>query len=98
MLTDEQCKYLGSMKFINIIDEHVKALAEYQVKYLPSAPEVVGTIVLILHVFYNSEEITKLSFNLRNYDYDELLDIAKNIKDNEFIMFEMDNALGGSYD
>lgn len=95
MLNSEQVEYISSMKFINKIDEHVKVLAEYDVRFLPSAQNVIGKIILILNVFYNGDKITELSFNLQNYNYEELLEVAKDIKSNEFIMYELDQYLSG---
>jgi len=95
MLSKEQIDYLTSMKFINSIDEKVKVIAEYEIKFLPAAPTVVGRIILILAVFYSEEKVTTMSFDLQNYNYEELLDVAKNIKRNEFIMHEMDTYLAG---
>jgi len=93
MLTEEQIEYLNSMKFINVIDDNIRVLAEFEVKYLPSAPKVVGRIILVLNVFFRSDKITRLTFDLQNYNYDDLVEIAKNIKSNEFIMYELDTYL-----
>ena len=95
MLTEEQIEYLNSMKFINVIDDNIRVLAEFEVKYLPSAPKVVGRIILVLNVFFRSDKITRLTFDLQNYNYDDLVEIAKNIKSNEFIMYELDTHLAG---
>lgn len=98
MLTDEQIKLLGTIKFLNVIDDQVKVLSEYEVKYLPAAPNIVGRIILVLNVFFKGEKYSEISFDLQNYDYDELVEIAKNIKRNEFIMYELDMHLAGSID
>ena len=95
MLTEEQINYLESMKFINVIDEQVKVIAEFEIKYLPSAPNIVARVILVLTVFFRGDKITNLSFDLQNYNYQELIDIAKNIKNNEFIMYELDTHLSG---
>jgi hypothetical protein len=96
MLTDEQIQKLESIKYINKIDSNIKVLAEYKIQYLPAAPTVVGRIVLFLTVFCNGRKITVLSFNLENYKYEELIDIAKNIDKNGFIMYELDMYLAGN--
>jgi len=95
MLNEQQVDYLSSMKFINVIDPQVKVLAEFKIKYLPAAPLVVGHVILILNVFFQGDKITELSFDLRNYNYEELIEIAKNIKKNEFLMYELDAHLSG---
>lgn len=98
MLTEEQINLLSTIKFLNVIDEQVKVLSEYEVKYLPAAPNVVGRIILVLNIFFKGEKYSEISFDLQNYDYDELAEIAKNIKCNEFIMYELDQHLAGSMD
>ena len=95
MLTEQQRKDLGSMKMLNIIDEQIRVMAEYVPREPVDASGTVEIVVLVLYVFYQDEPITKLSFNLRDYDYEELQDIARNIRDNEFIMYELDLALSG---
>lgn len=95
MLTEQQIDYLGSMKYINVIDDRLKVLSEFEIKYLPAAPSVVGRIILILNVFYNGEKVTNLSFDLQNYNYEELVEIAKNVKENGFMMHELDLYLMG---
>ena len=95
MLTEEQITYLKSIKYINVIDEKVKVLSEFDIKYLPAAPNIVGKVILILNVFYNNDKITELSFDLQNYNYDELIEIGQNIKKNDFIMYELDTHLAG---
>jgi len=96
MLTEEQINYLGSMKYINVIDHQIKVISEFDIKYLPAAANVVGKVILILTVFFKNEKIDVLSFDLQNYNYDELIEIASNIKKNEFIMYELDAHLSGS--
>lgn len=95
MLTETEIDQLTSIKFINVIDEQIRVLAEFEVKYLPAAPTVVGRIILVLTVFYKNDKITVLSFDLQNYNYAELIEIAKNIKNNDFIMYELDTYLSG---
>jgi len=95
MLSDQQINHLSSMKYINVIDKRLKVLTEYEIKYLPTAPNVIARIILILNVFYNGEKVTNMSFDLQNYNYEELIEIAQNIKENAFMMHELDLYLAG---
>ena len=95
MLSKEQVDYLSSINYINNIDGKVQVVSNYEVLYLPATRNVIGKVLLILKVFYLGSKVTDLSFNLQNYKYDELIEIAKNIRNNEFIMYELDQALSG---
>ena len=95
MLTEQQRNEIGTMKYLNIIDEQIRVMAEYVPKKPAGPASPVEIFVLILHVFYKDEPLTRLSFNLQDYEFDELQDIARNIRDNEFIMYELDLALSG---
>jgi hypothetical protein len=39
--------------------------------------------------------VDTLSFDLHNYEYDEIIHLIKNIRGNEFLLQEVDNLLGG---
>jgi hypothetical protein len=93
MLTEQQRTDISSMKFLNIIDEQIRVMVEYVPKGAVEDPDSVELVVLVLYVFYQDEPLTKLSFNLHDYEFDELQDIGRNIRDNEFIMYELDIAL-----
>jgi uncharacterized protein YcbK (DUF882 family) len=95
MLTEQQRDDIGTMKFLNIIDEQIRVIAEFAPKQPADASSPVDTYVLVLYVFHKDEPITRLTFDLRGYDYEELQDMARNIRDNEFIMYELDLALSG---
>jgi len=95
MLNEQQINNLMSLKFINIIDNDIRVLTEFDIKYLPAKPSVVGRIIFILNIFFKGDKLSQLSFDLQNYDYEELIEIAKNIKSNDFIMYELDTYLAG---
>ena len=80
---------LESLKFINKIDKHLKAVSD--VKILNDGQ--VQRVVLKLDLFYDNDAITPMTFNLHNYSFDEIVDVARNIKDNEFILTEIDMML-----
>jgi len=95
MLNEQQINYLSSFKFINVIDCNIKVLTEFDIKPLPAKPSVVGRVIIILNIFFKGDKLSQLSFDLQNYNYDELIEIAKNIKSNDFIMYELDSYLAG---
>jgi hypothetical protein len=93
MLTQQQRTDISSMNFLNIIDDQIRVMVEFVHKGLVEDQDGVELVVMVLFVFYQDEPLTKLSFNLRNYEFHELQYIGKNIRDNEFIMSELDMVL-----
>lgn len=93
MLTQQQRTDISSMRFLNIIDDQIRVMVEFVHKGVVDDQDGAELVVMVLFLFYQDEPLTKLSFNLRNYDFDELQDIGKNIRNNEFIMNELDMAL-----
>lgn len=97
-LSPTQLEELSGTSFVNKIDDKMTIVSEL------GAPELVGPhpddyrVVLYLKVFWEGEEATMLSFNLINYDYDDLIYTAKNIGKNEYILREVDEYLSGAGD
>lgn len=89
--TQDEIEQLRSLKFINRIDEHLTVVSGVDIR------EDEGTnlqrVVLKLDLFYDNDAITPITFDLHNYSFDEIVDIAKNIKSSEFILNEIDIAL-----
>ncbi|GAB1257729.1 hypothetical protein [Aurantivibrio plasticivorans] len=54
--------------------------------------------LLSLKLMYDGEPAGELSFNLHGYSEDEALQIAKDVKNNHFLMREIDEYLWGESD
>ncbi|MGD8938839.1 MAG: hypothetical protein PVJ72_05630 [Gammaproteobacteria bacterium] len=93
VLDQTQIDQLSTLCFINRIDSHLKIVSSVKV-----FTTVDGTfrILLVLEIFYDEEKIDELSFNLHNYDYEDIVHTARNIRSNEFILQEVDNLLAGN--
>jgi len=94
MFTSSQINHLTTLNFINIIDQHVRAVSSIQL--ICDNKDKVIRVLLLLDVYFGSEKITDLSFDLHNYNYDDIQEIACNIRSNEFLMYEIDVALSGA--
>ena len=90
MFTQAQIEHLSTLHFINHIDDNVRIVSSIQLHHSD-----IVRVELLLNVFHHNEKIIELSFDLHNHPYQEIIDIAKNIRNNEFIMYEVDLALGG---
>jgi len=51
--------------------------------------------LLILDIFIDDKQIDRMSFNLHNYAYEEIVDLAQHIRANEYILRAVDTALAG---
>jgi hypothetical protein len=51
--------------------------------------------MLLLEIYYNNNKVDTLSFDLHDYKYEEIIHLAKNIRDNDFLLQEVDNFLAG---
>ena len=91
--TREQIDYLSSMHFINRIDDHLRIVSSIDMSSV--AEHIPPRILLLLEIFYNNNRVDTLSFDLNNYEYDDIVHLAKNIRDNEFILQEVDIFLAG---
>lgn len=93
VFSQEQINYLSSLHFINNIDTHLRILSN--VRVIEVADNIAPRVVLLLEVLYDNARIDTLSFDLRNYGYEDIIHIAKNIRSNEFILQAVDNLLAG---
>jgi hypothetical protein len=93
ILTLTQIEHLSSLRYINNIDEHMKIVSS--VKVLENAPQYDNSVLLILDIFIDNKQIDKMSFNLHNYAYAEIIELAQHISDNEYILRAVDTALSG---
>jgi len=88
-----QIDYLSSQHFINKIDQHLRIISS--VRVVSHAVNTAPSVVLKIDIYYDNHQSGNLSFNLHNYEYEEILAIAKNIRGNEYILHEVDNLLSG---
>jgi hypothetical protein len=88
-----QIDYLSSQYFINKIDHHLRIISS--VKIVSHDVNTSPRVILKLEIFYDNHQSGNLSFDLHNYEYEDILAIAKNIRANEFILHEVDNFLSG---
>lgn len=91
--SQEEIDYLSSLHFINNIDHHLRIISS--VKLISNATHTAYRVMLMLEIFYNNDKYGNLSFDLRNYEYEDIIEIAQNIRKNEFILQEVDNFLSG---
>lgn len=91
--SQEQIDYLSSLLFINKIDDHLRIISS--VKVISTTMHTAPLVKLMLEIFYDNHQSGNISFDLRNYEYDDIVSIAQNIRDNDFILQEVDNYLSG---
>lgn len=91
--SQSELESLSSQHFINNIDPHLRIISSVRVD--THAATTTPNVVLEIDIYYDNRQSGRLSFNLHNYEYDEILAIAKNIRSNEFILYEVDNLLSG---
>lgn len=91
--SQKQIEYLSSLHFINMIGEHIKSVSSIRVSTDEDYKPV--RIILELEIYYDNNKMDDLEFNLYNYDYEDIIDVARNIRTNEFILQEIDNVLAG---
>jgi hypothetical protein len=86
-LTPEQIEHLSSLRYINSIDNHMKIVSSVKVHG--------NGVLLVLDIFIDDKQMDKMSFNLHNYDYDDIINLAQHIRENEYILRAVDTALAG---
>lgn len=91
--TQEQIDFLSSFHFINRIEEHLKIVSS--IRIINIAEQAPPRVLLQLEIYYNNDKVDTMDFDLHDYEYEEIIHLAKNIRDNEFILQEVDNFLGG---
>ena len=90
LFTQEQIQHLSTLRFISKIGDHLGIISG--VKFHPRGDNLV---LLVLEIYYDGEKVDMLSFNLRNYEYEEIVDVVRNIRSNEYILREVDKLLAG---
>lgn len=93
VLTPEQIEHLSSLRYINAIDEHMRIVAG--VKVLDNTGQYDNSVLLVLDIFIDDNRIDKMSFNLHNYAYEEIVALARDIRNNDYILRAVDTALAG---
>jgi hypothetical protein len=88
-----QIDSLLSQHFINKIDHHLRIISSIRIVNLATSSE--PNVILNIDIYYDNHQSGSLSFNLHNYEYEEILAIAKDIRANEYILHEVDNFLSG---
>ena len=91
--TQAQIDYLSSLHFINRIDDHLRIVSSVDVSSV--AEHIPARVLLLLEIYYNNNRVDTLSFDLNNYGYEDIIHLAKNIRENEFILQEVDIFLAG---
>jgi len=94
VFSKDQIEYLSSLHFINRIDDHLKSVNNVNVVEMSGT--MPARIILSLEIYYNDSKVDILTFDLHNYNYEDIIEIAKDIRSSEFIMQEVDNFLSGS--
>ena len=92
-LTQVQIDQLTSLFFINKIDKNLKIVSKVRVQ--SNSTHAQNHVLLLLEIFYNEDKIDDMSFNLENYAYDDIIEVAQNIRSNEYILQAVDNLLAG---
>lgn len=95
MLQQAEINELLSTNFLNKIDDHLTIISEIRVPDKSVWNGKDELVFLHLNVYYDGEKMTTLCFNLMNYDYEDIVNTAKNIKSNEFLLREVDDYLSG---
>ncbi|WP_150047397.1 MULTISPECIES: hypothetical protein [Methylomonas] len=93
VLSPSQIEHLSSLRYINNIDEHMRIVSS--VKVLDNAHQHDNLVLLLLDIFIDDKQIDQMSFNLHNYAYEEIVDLARNIRGNDYILRAVDTALAG---
>ena len=91
--SEEQLAYLSSLHFINQIDTNLRAVSNINIINIDDG--IPPRIILLLELFFYDKKVDTLQFDLHNYEYDEVIHIAKNVRENEFLLQEIDNFLAG---
>ena len=88
-----QIERLRSLRFMHKLDDHIHLVSSIIVT--SASPNNPYRITLVVDIYHEGTPIENISFDLNNYSYEEIVDIAKNIKQNEFILYEIDTLLSG---
>jgi len=94
VFSQEQIDYLSSLHFINKIDDHLKSVNNIQIVEIPAGQP--ARVILALEIYYDDSKFDVLTFDLHNFNYEDIVAVTRDIRSNEFIMREVDNFLSGS--
>jgi len=92
-LSQTQIDHLSSLHFINKIDRHLRLLSS--IRIVNGKESNPTRITLNIEIFYDNHQTGSLSFDLHNYEYEDIVGLAQNIRSNEYILQEVDNFLSG---
>lgn len=87
-----QIEHLSALRFMHKLDSHIHLVSSITVSTTEYNQE---RITLVVDVFHNGDPIEQLSFDLKNYTFEEIINIAGNVTKNDFILYEIDNLLAG---
>ncbi|WKJ89755.1 hypothetical protein QZJ86_17315 [Methylomonas montana] len=93
VLSPAQIEHLSALRYINAIDEHMRIVSS--VKVLDDADQHDHAALLVLDIFIDDKHIDKMSFNLHHYAYEEIVELAQDIRNNDYILRAVDTALAG---
>jgi hypothetical protein len=93
IFNEDQIQHLSSLRFINRIDEHLNIVSG--VKISTTTDNIPPRVLLLLDIYYDDKQLEKISFNLHNFDYEDIVYVARNIRSNEYILQAVDNLLSG---
>lgn len=85
---DAENKDIEGFSYINQIDRSLKIVASLHTKKE-------DRIELKAAIFYQNEFVASLSFVLHDHTDEEAIDIAKNIKSNDYIIYKIEEYLAG---
>ena len=91
--TDEQLKHLSMLHHINHIDANLRVVAS--INFAKTGDDAPPRVILVLVIYYQNKKVDTLTFDINNYEYEEIVDLVQNIRGNEFLLQEIDNFLAG---
>jgi hypothetical protein len=95
VFTQDQIDHLTSSHFINKIDDHLRIVSSIDI--ISQAEHTPPRVMLLLEVYFNNNKADTLSFDLHDYEYEEIIHLAKNIRENEYLLQEVDSLFGGDF-
>ena len=81
---------IEGFSFINQIDRNLRVVASLHARTIPVGPTELKT-----QIFYHNEYVTTLSFFLHDYSVEECKHLAQNIKENDYLLYAIDEYLAG---
>lgn len=81
---------LEGFSYINQIDRNLRVVASLNAPKRPEDP-----VELLTQIYYHNEFIATLNFFLHGYTTDECVQLAQNIRSNEYLLERIDEYLAG---